>query len=143
MGASQCAQPSKEKDSDAPANLPPTIFSTQSTHKLLAAFSQAWLVLTLVLNDVVLHVDLCCLLFVVCVFVLRFCSSRAAATSSSSAPPQSAMVHIKKGARKMSDEKFNESFMMHTSTSPQYTIIASLGAVQSSMSSFLFVDPSF
>jgi len=56
----------------------PAIFATQSTHKLLAAFSQA------------------------------------------------SMVHVKSGRRKIDHERFNEAFMMHTSTSPQYGIIASL-----------------
>jgi lysine decarboxylase/arginine decarboxylase len=53
------------------------IFSTQSTHKLLAAFSQA------------------------------------------------SMIHVK-GNIEDEEFKFNEAFMMHTSTSPQYGIIASL-----------------
>ncbi len=57
---------------------PPTIFSTQSTHKLLAAFSQA------------------------------------------------SMLHVKQGSGPLEKEILNESFMMHTSTSPQYSIIASL-----------------
>lgn len=56
----------------------PNIFTTQSTHKLLAAFSQA------------------------------------------------SMVHVKSGAHAVDHDRFNEAFMMHTSTSPQYTIIASL-----------------
>ena len=55
----------------------PAIFATQSTHKLLAAFSQA------------------------------------------------SMVHWKSGRRKIDPDRFNEAFMMHTSTSPQYSIIAS------------------
>jgi arginine decarboxylase len=63
----------KEHSSDHPA-----IFATHSTHKLLAAFSQA------------------------------------------------SMVHVKSGRRIIDPEQFNEAFMMHTSTSPQYTIIASL-----------------
>ncbi len=56
----------------------PTVFSTQSTHKLLAAFSQA------------------------------------------------SMIHLRQGTGPIEREIFNESFMMHTSTSPQYGIIASL-----------------
>ena len=56
----------------------PTIFATQSTHKVLAALSQA------------------------------------------------SMVHTKDGKIKLDQERFNEAFMMHTSTSPQYSIIASL-----------------
>jgi arginine decarboxylase len=56
----------------------PTVFSTQSTHKLLAALSQA------------------------------------------------SMVHIRNGRVKIEHGRFNEGFMMHTSTSPLYTIIASL-----------------
>lgn len=63
----------------------PAMFSTQSTHKLLAAFSQA------------------------------------------------SMVHAKSGRRKIDPERFNEAFMMHTSTSPQYGIIASLDVAQKMM----------
>ena len=55
----------------------PTIFATQSTHKLLAALSQA------------------------------------------------SMIHLREGRVKVEHERFNESFMMHASTSPQYAIIAS------------------
>jgi len=55
----------------------PTIFATQSTHKLLAAFSQA------------------------------------------------SMIHILDGRNAISHERFNESLMMHSSTSPFYAIIAS------------------
>jgi lysine decarboxylase/arginine decarboxylase len=56
----------------------PTIFATQSTHKLLAALSQA------------------------------------------------SMVHVKNGRIPVEHARFNEGFMMHSSTSPLYTIIASL-----------------
>ncbi|MCF7852588.1 MAG: hypothetical protein K9M07_05045 [Simkaniaceae bacterium] len=56
----------------------PTVYATQSTHKLLAAFSQA------------------------------------------------SMIHIKDGSQPIDPSQFNEAFMMHTSTSPQYNIIASL-----------------
>lgn len=56
----------------------PTVFSTQSTHKLLAAFSQA------------------------------------------------SMLHVKEGIRPFDPNLFNETFMMHTSTSPQYAMVASL-----------------
>ncbi len=56
----------------------PALYATQSTHKLLAAFSQ------------------------------------------------SSMIHVKSGAVKIRPEYFNEAFMMHTSTSPQYSMIASL-----------------
>lgn len=56
----------------------PTTYASQSTHKVLAAFSQA------------------------------------------------SMIHIKKGKDPFNPDLFNEAFMMHTSTSPQYTIIASL-----------------
>ena len=57
----------------------PPIFCSQSTHKLLTAFSQA------------------------------------------------SMIHIKQGTDvKIEPDEFNESYMMHGSTSPQYTIIASL-----------------
>lgn len=62
-----------DKESDHP-----TIFTTQSTHKLLAALSQA------------------------------------------------SMIHLKQGKRKIDPSLFNEAFMMHASTSPQYAIIASL-----------------
>jgi lysine decarboxylase/arginine decarboxylase len=56
----------------------PTVFATQSTHKLLAALSQA------------------------------------------------SMVHIRNGRIPIEHALFNEGFMMHSSTSPLYTIIASL-----------------
>lgn len=55
----------------------PTVFSTQSTHKLLAALSQA------------------------------------------------SYIHVRDGRRPISHARFNESFMMHASTSPNYAIIAS------------------
>jgi lysine decarboxylase/arginine decarboxylase len=55
----------------------PTVFATQSTHKLLAALSQA------------------------------------------------SMIHIRDGRRPIDHARFNESFMMHASTSPNYAIIAS------------------
>ena len=55
----------------------PTIFATQSTHKLLAAFSQA------------------------------------------------SMIHILDGRNPIDHVRFNESLMMHASTSPFYAIIAS------------------
>lgn len=55
----------------------PTVFATQSTHKLLAALSQA------------------------------------------------SMIHVKDGKQPISHARFNESFMMYASTSPQYAIIAS------------------
>lgn len=68
-------------DSAADADVP-VVFATQSTHKLLAAFSQA------------------------------------------------SMIHIRDrhvpDGRKVDLERFNEAFMMHSSTSPQYGIIASL-----------------
>jgi arginine decarboxylase len=56
----------------------PTIFATQSTHKLLAALSQA------------------------------------------------SMVHVRNGRIPIEHSRFNEGFMMHSSTSPLYTIMASL-----------------
>jgi arginine decarboxylase len=56
----------------------PTIFAAQSTHKVLAAFSQG------------------------------------------------SMIHVKEGRGPVDHSRFNEAFMMFTSTSPQYTIIASL-----------------
>jgi arginine decarboxylase len=61
-----------------PAPVAPLVFSTQSTHKVLAAFSQA------------------------------------------------SMIHIKAGTGMQLDpDRFNEAFMMHSSTSPWYGIIAS------------------
>ncbi|HOI62630.1 MAG TPA: Orn/Lys/Arg decarboxylase N-terminal domain-containing protein [Mesotoga sp.] len=56
----------------------PTVFTTHSTHKLLAAFSQG------------------------------------------------SMIHVKDGKKKIDHGRFNEAYMMHMSTSPQYAIIASL-----------------
>jgi arginine decarboxylase len=56
----------------------PTVFATQSTHKLLAALSQA------------------------------------------------SMIHIRNGRVPVEHARFNEGFMMHSSTSPLYTIMASL-----------------
>ena len=56
----------------------PTVFATQSTHKVLAAFSQG------------------------------------------------SMLHVRQGRGPVDHPRFNEAFMMFTSTSPQYTIIASL-----------------
>ncbi len=56
----------------------PTVFATQSTHKVLAAFSQG------------------------------------------------SMLHVRQGRGAVDHARFNEAFMMLTSTSPQYTIIASL-----------------
>jgi arginine/lysine/ornithine decarboxylase len=64
----------ESKDHDASR---PTVFSTQSTHKLLAALSQA------------------------------------------------SMIHVRDGRRPVPHARFNEAFMMHASTSPQYAIIAS------------------
>ena len=61
---------------DYPADAP-TIFTTTSTHKLLAALSQA------------------------------------------------SFIHVRDGRRPVDHGRFNESFMMHASTSPQYAIIAS------------------
>jgi arginine decarboxylase len=55
----------------------PSVFATQSTHKLLAALSQA------------------------------------------------SMIHIREGRAKVEHARFNEAYMMHASTSPQYAIIAS------------------
>ena len=56
----------------------PTVFATQSTHKLLAALSQA------------------------------------------------SMIHVRNGRIPIEHSRFNEGFMMHSSTSPLYTIMASL-----------------
>ena len=55
----------------------PTLFATQSTHKLLAALSQA------------------------------------------------SYIHVRDGRRPIDHARFNQAFMMHASTSPQYAIIAS------------------
>ncbi|QCI13628.1 lysine decarboxylase [Pseudomonas putida] len=64
----------------------PLVFSTHSTHKLLAAFSQA------------------------------------------------SMIHVQEGAQRQLDrDRFNEAFMMHISTSPQYGIIASLDVASAMM----------
>jgi len=56
----------------------PTVITTMSTHKMLAALSQA------------------------------------------------SMIHIKQGRTPLPRRRFNEAFMLHTSTSPQYGIVASL-----------------
>jgi arginine/lysine/ornithine decarboxylase len=56
----------------------PTVFATQSTHKLLAALSQA------------------------------------------------SMIHVRDGRRPIAHERFNESYMMHASTSPLYPLLASI-----------------
>ena len=63
--------------SNVPDRSGPTIFATQSTHKLLAALSQA------------------------------------------------SFIHVRDGRRPIPHNRFNEAFMMHASTSPQYAIIAS------------------
>ncbi|CAG8870760.1 Biodegradative arginine decarboxylase [Pseudomonas fluorescens] len=64
----------------------PLLFSTHSTHKLLAAFSQA------------------------------------------------SMIHVQDGGmRPLDRDRFNEAFMMHTSTSPQYSILASLDVASTMM----------
>ncbi|MGV6474424.1 Orn/Lys/Arg family decarboxylase [Azotobacter vinelandii] len=64
----------------------PLVFSTHSTHKLLAAFSQA------------------------------------------------SMIHVQDGGRRQLDrDRFNEAFMMHISTSPQYGILASLDVASAMM----------
>ncbi len=69
------------EDGDAPL-----VFATHSTHKLLAAFSQA------------------------------------------------SMIHVQDGARRPLDvARFNEAFMMHSSTSPQYGILASLDVASAMM----------
>ncbi|WP_395375813.1 Orn/Lys/Arg decarboxylase N-terminal domain-containing protein [Marinicella sp. W31] len=65
----------------------PAIFTTHSTHKLLAAFSQA------------------------------------------------SMIHIKQGSNtQVNPTHFNEAFMMHTSTSPHYGVIASCDVAAKMMS---------
>ncbi len=62
------------------------VFTTHSTHKLLAAFSQA------------------------------------------------SMIHVRYGgARQLDRDRFNEAFMMPISTSPQYSIIASLDVASAMM----------
>ncbi|THG84539.1 lysine decarboxylase [Pseudomonas sp. A-1] len=64
----------------------PLLFGTHSTHKLLAAFSQA------------------------------------------------SMIHVQDGGQRRLDvARFNEAFMMHTSTSPQYGILASLDVASAMM----------
>ncbi|GAC1031054.1 lysine-specific pyridoxal 5'-phosphate-dependent carboxylase LdcA [Pseudomonas sp. No.21] len=64
----------------------PLVFTTHSTHKLLAAFSQA------------------------------------------------SMIHVQDGgSRQLDRDRFNEAFMMHISTSPQYGIIASLDVASAMM----------
>ena len=63
--------------SNVPDRAGPTVFATQSTHKLLAALSQA------------------------------------------------SFIHVRDGRRPIPHNRFNEAFMMHASTSPQYAIIAS------------------
>ena len=64
----------------------PLVFSTHSTHKMLAAFSQA------------------------------------------------SMIHVQDGGERQLDrDRFNEAFMMHISTSPQYSIIASLDVASAMM----------
>ena len=64
----------------------PMVFTTHSTHKLLAAFSQA------------------------------------------------SMIHVRDGGvRQLDRDRFNEAFMMHISTSPQYGIIASLDVASAMM----------
>jgi arginine decarboxylase len=64
-------------DAQAHGRDKPTVFATQSTHKLLAALSQA------------------------------------------------SLIHVRDGRRPIEHDRFNEAFMMHASTSPQYAIIAS------------------
>jgi arginine decarboxylase len=73
--------------SSRPARSPHAVtFATQSTHKLLAAFSQA------------------------------------------------SMIHVQNAeAQQLDMTRFNEAFMMHTSTSPQYGIIASLDVAAAMM----------
>lgn len=64
----------------------PLVFSTHSTHKMLAAFSQA------------------------------------------------SMIHVQNGGERQLDrDRFNDAFMMHISTSPQYGIIASLDVASAMM----------
>lgn len=64
----------------------PLVFTTHSTHKMLAAFSQA------------------------------------------------SMIHVQDGgSRQLDRDRFNDAFMMHISTSPQYSIIASLDVASAMM----------
>ncbi|MEG3135874.1 Orn/Lys/Arg decarboxylase N-terminal domain-containing protein [Rouxiella sp. T17] len=65
----------------------PTVFATQSTHKLLAALSQA------------------------------------------------SMIHVRDGRNPIPHDRFNESFMMHASTSPNYAIMASCDVSSAMMES--------
>jgi arginine decarboxylase len=67
----------RDRNDNADDAVAPTVFANQSTHKLLAALSQA------------------------------------------------SMILVRDGKRPISHERFNEAFMMHASTSPQYAIIAS------------------
>jgi arginine decarboxylase len=62
---------------DPAAHKGPTVFATHSTHKLLAAFSQA------------------------------------------------SYIHVRDGASAIDHHRFNQAYMMHTSTSPLYAIVAS------------------
>lgn len=71
--------------SDYQCDYHPTVYSTQSTHKLLAAFSQA------------------------------------------------SMLHVKEGSKPFNINLFNETFMMHSSTSPQYAVVASLDVASKMM----------
>lgn len=75
----------KHAMSDYHSDYHPTVYSTQSTHKLLAAFSQA------------------------------------------------SMIHIKDGLKPLESDLFNETLMMHSSTSPQYNMIASLDVASKMM----------
>ena len=44
------------------------------------------------------------------------------------------MIHVQDGgARQLDRDRFNEAFMMHISTSPQYSIIASLDVASAMM----------
>jgi len=74
MYAARFAMHGDPKDHDASK---PTVFATQSTHKLLAALSQ------------------------------------------------SSMIHVRDGRNPVEHARFNESYMMHASTSPLYPIIIS------------------
>jgi arginine decarboxylase len=47
---------------------------------------------------------------------------------------QASMIHVQDGgARQLDRDRFNEAFMMHISTSPQYSIIASLDVASAMM----------
>lgn len=46
---------------------------------------------------------------------------------------QGSMLHIKEGSRRFDHDRFNEAYMMHSSTSPLYAIVASLDVASKMM----------